>query len=112
VDVGAPLFATFALRASISTFRSFVLHGASLAMIDRHYGHFARDEHEHAIKLLDMFTDAEPADVYVVDASWTSEGSSVVREDNGTYALAGRNRKPSDGLERRPLLTIATSRGG
>jgi hypothetical protein len=84
VDVGAPLFATFALRASISTFDLSCYMGASLAMIDRHYGHLARDGHEHAIKLLDMFTDAESADVHVVDASWTSEGSSVVREDNGT----------------------------
>ena len=27
--------------------------GASLTMIDRHYGHLARDGCEHAIKLLD-----------------------------------------------------------
>jgi hypothetical protein len=27
--------------------------GASLTMIDRHYGHLARDGHEHAIRLLD-----------------------------------------------------------
>jgi hypothetical protein len=27
--------------------------GASLTMIDRHYGHLARDGREHAIKLLD-----------------------------------------------------------
>src|SRR5436190_12370944 len=33
--------------------RPLPLHGASLTMIDRHYGHLARDGHEHAIKLLD-----------------------------------------------------------
>jgi hypothetical protein len=27
--------------------------GASLTMIDRHYGHLARDGREHAIRLLD-----------------------------------------------------------
>jgi hypothetical protein len=27
--------------------------GASLSMIDRHYGHLARDGREHAIRLLD-----------------------------------------------------------
>jgi hypothetical protein len=29
--------------------------GASLAMIDRHYGHLARDGREHAVALLDAF---------------------------------------------------------
>jgi hypothetical protein len=29
--------------------------GASLTMIDRHYGHLARDGREHAIRLLDDF---------------------------------------------------------
>jgi integrase len=46
-------FATFALRAGISTFDLFRYMGASLTMIDRHYGHLARDGREHAIKLLD-----------------------------------------------------------
>jgi integrase len=46
-------FATFALRAGISTFEPSRYMGASLTMIDRHYGHLARDGREHAIKLLD-----------------------------------------------------------
>jgi integrase len=46
-------FATFALRAGISTFDLSRYLGASLTMIDRHYGHLARDGREHAIKLLD-----------------------------------------------------------
>ena len=46
-------FATFALRAGISTFDLSRYMGASLTMIDRHYGHLARDGREHAIKLLD-----------------------------------------------------------
>jgi integrase len=48
-------FATFALRAGISTFDLSRYMGTSLAMIDRHYGHLARDGREHAIKLLDTY---------------------------------------------------------
>ena len=46
-------FATFALRAGISTFELSRYMGASLTMIDRHYAHLARDGREHAIRLLD-----------------------------------------------------------
>ena len=46
-------FATFALRAGISTFELSRYMGASLTMVDRHYGHLARDGREHAIRLLD-----------------------------------------------------------
>ncbi len=49
-------FATFALRAGISTFDLSRYMGASLTMIDRHYGHLARDGREHAINLLDAYT--------------------------------------------------------
>jgi hypothetical protein len=41
------------LRAGISTFELSRYMGASLTMIDRHYGHLARDGREHAIRLLD-----------------------------------------------------------
>jgi hypothetical protein len=40
--------------------------GASLAMIDHHYGHLARDGREHAVALLDAFA----ADT----AAWTHGG--------------------------------------
>jgi integrase len=46
-------FATFALRAGVSTFELSRYMGASLTMIDRHYGHLARDGREHVIRLLD-----------------------------------------------------------
>ena len=46
-------FATFALRAGISTFDLSGSMGASLTMIDRRYGHLARAGREHAIRLLD-----------------------------------------------------------
>jgi hypothetical protein len=63
-------FATFALRAGISTFDVSRYMGTSLAMIDRHYGHLARDGREHAIRLLNTYRTAEPVDVHVVDARW------------------------------------------
>ena len=49
-------FATFALRAGISTFDLSRYTGVSLTMIDRHYGHLARDGCEHAIRLLDYLS--------------------------------------------------------
>src|SRR6266540_3500626 len=76
-------FATFALRAGISTFDLSRYMGASLTMIDRHYGHLARDGREHAINLLDAFTGSETVDVHAVDAAWTLEASTVVHTDNG-----------------------------
>jgi integrase len=62
-------FATVALRVGISTFDLSRHMGASLTMIDRHYGHLARDGREHAIKLLD----ALDAPWTLVDARWTSK---------------------------------------
>ena len=91
-------FATFALRAGISTFELSRYMGTSLGMIDRHYGHLARDGREHAIKLLDLFTGAEP-DVHAVDAAWTLSERLVAREENATLRRAGEHRKPPDGLE-------------
>jgi integrase len=62
-------FATFALRAGISTFDLSRFMGASLTMIDRHYGHLARDGREHAAALLDSLAADEPA-----AAAWTFGG--------------------------------------
>jgi integrase len=76
-------FATFALRAGISTFDLSRYMGASLTMIDRHYGHLARDCREHAINLLDTFTGSEAVNVHAVDVVWTSEAAIAVRADNG-----------------------------
>ena len=57
--------------------------GASLTMIDRHYGHLARDGRDHAINLLNAFSDSEAVNVHAVDAAWTSEASTAVHLDNG-----------------------------
>jgi integrase len=75
-------FATFALRAGISTFDLSRYMGASLTMIDRHYGHLARDGREHAIRLLDSYTQSELADVQPRDARWTSDQSDAASRDN------------------------------
>jgi hypothetical protein len=47
--------------------------GASLTMIDRHYGHLARDGREHAIQLLDTLGSTETHPWTFVDATWTSQ---------------------------------------
>jgi hypothetical protein len=47
--------------------------GASLTMIDRHYGHLARDGREHAIRLLDGYADVKAADVQALDVRWTPQ---------------------------------------
>jgi hypothetical protein len=57
--------------------------GTSLAMIDRHYGHLARDGREHAISLLDSYQAAEGPDVHAVDARWTLNHVSDDTADNG-----------------------------
>lgn len=59
-------YATFALRAGVSIFDLSRFMGASLAMIDKHYGHLARDGREHAVALLDAYARAS--------AAWTSGG--------------------------------------
>ena len=51
---------------------------ASLTMIDRHYGHLARDGREHAIKLLDALN----APWTLVDAAWTPGAPAGVGPEN------------------------------
>jgi integrase len=77
-------FATFALRAGISTFDLSRYMGASLTMIDRHYGHLARDGREHAIKLLDALNAPEATG----GRSWTLRGRR-----NGQTSVSADNRK-------------------
>jgi hypothetical protein len=70
------------LRAGISTFDLSRYMGASLTMIDRHYGHLARDGREHAIQLLDALNPPESRPWTLVDAAWTSKQTSAVSSDN------------------------------
>ena len=82
-------FATFALRARISTFDLSRYMGASLTMIDRHYGHLARDGREHAIKLLDALNAPAFDQWTLVDARWTSKQKDGVKLDNDKPEIAG-----------------------
>ena len=52
-------------------------------MIDRNYGHRARDGREHAIRLLDSYADLKAADVQDLDARWTPQLPIVAGHDNG-----------------------------
>jgi hypothetical protein len=58
--------------------------GASLTMIDRHYGHLARDGREHAIRLLDELSVGERPRWTLVDAGWTPTPAIEVSEGSGT----------------------------
>jgi integrase len=77
-------FATFALRAGISTFDLSRYMGASLTMIDRHYGHLARDGREHAIRLLDELSAEQRPRWTLVDAAWTPNPAATVGRGSGT----------------------------
>ena len=77
-------FATFALRAGISTFDLSRYMGASLTMIDRHYGHLARDGREHAIQLLDALERPTPSGGRSVDARVDAETRTRRRQRRTT----------------------------
>ncbi len=64
----------------ISTFDLSRYMGASLTMIDRHYGHLARDGREHAIPSARR---AQRWATSTVDAEWTPSSATGVSEDNG-----------------------------
>ncbi len=51
-------------------------------MIDRHYGHLARDGREHAIRLLDELSAGERPRWTLVDATWTPEPAAAASKDN------------------------------
>jgi integrase len=64
-------FATFALRAGISTFDLSRYMGTSPGHDRPPLRPLARDGREHAIKLLDSYQAAETLDVHPVNAPWT-----------------------------------------
>jgi hypothetical protein len=53
-------------------------------MIDRHYGHLARDGREHAIRLLDQLSGGQRPRWTLVDAAWTPKPAAAASGDNGT----------------------------
>ena len=83
-------YATFALRAGVPVFAVSRFIGSSIAMIDRHYGHLARDSREHAVALLDALA-LERA----VDAGWTSSRSranAFGKSDSKPYRRGTKRR--------------------
>jgi hypothetical protein len=58
--------------------------GASLTMIDRNYGHLARDGREHAIRLLDELSAGHRPRWTLVDVAWTSKPATGASRDNGS----------------------------
>jgi hypothetical protein len=58
-------YGTFAWRAGVSVFAISRFMGSSIAMIDRHYGHLARDSREHAVSLLEALA---------IEERWTLRG--------------------------------------
>jgi hypothetical protein len=59
--------------------------GASLTMIDRHYGHLARGR-EHAIRLLDELSAGQRPRWTLVDAAWTPNAAAAATVDNKTIS--------------------------
>jgi hypothetical protein len=51
-------------------------------MINRHYGHLARDGREHAIRLLDALSAGQRPRWTPVDAAWTSKPAATASVDN------------------------------
>ena len=91
-------YATFALRAGVSVFAVSRFMGSSIAMIDRHYGHLARESRAHAVSLLDAL-----AHERVVDAGWTPPARPA-------NPLANRVSKPHRGRPRKLVDARWTSR--
>jgi hypothetical protein len=83
-------------QVSIATDR-YRYMGASLTMIDRHYGHLARDGREHAIRLLDAFSGSEPANVHDGKASWALQRANVHRVDAGWTSQRATAAHSEDG---------------
>jgi hypothetical protein len=78
--------------------------GASLTMIDRHYGHLARDGREHAIRLLDARNAPDREPWTPVDAPWTLDRRQAVGNIRRKQLLSRKNEEsPLTDSNRRPL---------
>ena len=98
-------YATFALRAGVPVFAVSRFIGSSIAMIDRHYGHLARDSHVHAVSLLDALA-VERA----VDATWTSNrtrATALSNSDSKSYRRRTHRRVDARWTPRLVLVASA-----
>jgi len=98
-------FATFALRAGVSTFDLSRYMGASLTMIDRHYGHLARDGRDHAIS-----STHTQALTRQVSTAWTRRGHLTSEPSAPQPTKTADSRQFREALYRTrtvdPLLTM------
>src|SRR6266540_1066719 len=103
-------YATFALRAGVPIFAVSRFMGSSIAMIDHHYGHLARDSREHAVSLLDALA-LERA----VDAGWTPTRTTAKPHPTSVSRPRGRRSWPAVDarwtLRREAVTTSAVRRG-
>ena len=98
-------YATFALRAGVPVFAVSRFIGSSIVMIDRHYGHLARDSREHAVALMDALA-LERA----VDAAWTSGGRpATALRDSASRPLRRRNQLRVDARWSPKLVLVASA---
>jgi integrase len=98
-------YATFALRAGVPVFAVSRFMGSSIAMIDHHYGHLARDSRQHAVSLLDALA-LERA----VDAAWTSRYNPVKPLGNRSPGTErSRSRRVVDARWTPRLVTVASN---
>lgn len=98
-------YATFALRAGVPVFAVSRFIGSSIAMIDRHYGHLARDSREHAVALVDALA-LERA----VDAAWTSTGGRANALNNcDSRPRRRRNHRRVDARWTPQLVLVASA---
>jgi integrase len=97
-------YATFALRAGVSVFAVSRFMGSSIAMIDYHYGHLARDSREHAVSLLDAL-----AIERVVDAGWTSPATLANPLANSLSKPHRARRRESVDVRWTPRVKIVAS---
>ena len=96
-------YATFALRAGVPVFAVSRFIGSSIAMIDRHYGHLARDSHVQAVSLLDALA-LERA----VDAAWTSTGRRAnALSNSNARSRPARNLRRVDARWTPKLVLVA-----
>jgi integrase len=101
-------YATFALRAGVPVFAGSRFMGSSIAMIDHHYGHLARDSREHAVSLLDALA-LERA----VDAGWTPSRTSLKPHPTRVSGPRGRRSRRAVDVRwtSRPRFVAATANG-
>jgi hypothetical protein len=72
--------------------------GASLTMIDRHYGHLTSDGVGRARRLLNVYSSAQKRPWTLVDARWTSQQPELITGDNQKPKSPSKRANPQSPL--------------